>query len=397
VNRAITFHRCYADGEPYRPARSRDGGRTVPLGFSFLDPGKGGWAEWWGGLQAELRRRGYRRNTLVFYRQVIRSLAGFSGRRPGEITREAIDAFLGHITRHRGSWNWPGMVICTLRTLFDKLGGKDLTAGMKTPRRSRRLPEYVTLEEVRGMLKQAETLRDQLLVGLLYGCGLRPLEACSLKWEDVDPSGKAVRIHDRRAGRFRECPLPEKLLPIVEQGKRHAQPDAYVFAGMRKGTHLGTGMVDIIVKTLAGAAGIDRRVTAMMLRHGYAMHCLQYGYNVREVQVLLGHRDVKTTMRYVYAAPPADAVSPLDGPVRPPAETPEHVFDREELLMENLAGLLNPESPLKSFYRLLKTRLTAGFGALRSPVCRLAAASRARRPAEKANSACPAHPRAGPS
>lgn len=280
------------------------------------------------------------------------------------------------------------MVLCTLRTLFDKLGGKDLTAGMKTPRRSRRLPDYVTLEEVRGMLKQAETLRDQLLVGLLYGCGLRPLEACSLKWEDMDLAENAVRVQDRRTGGFRECPLPKKLLPIVEQGKRHAQPNDYIFVGMRQGTHLGTGMVDIIVKTLAGAAGIGRRVTAMMLRHGYAMYCLEYGYNVREVQVLLGHRDVKTTMRYVYAVPPADVISPLDvgKPVQTPQpqEPPEDLFGGEELLTEDLAGLLNPETPLKSFYRLLKTRLKSACAALR-------------RPAEKAALASLTHPRAGPS
>jgi integrase/recombinase XerD len=103
--------------------------------------------------------------------------------------------------------------IAVLRTAFDKLGGLSTTAHMDTPKRPLRLAELVSGDEVGRMIQVLPTIRDRLLVGFLYGCGLKAGEVCRLRWADVDAAGRGLTVHFAGDTRQRRVDLPNALLP----------------------------------------------------------------------------------------------------------------------------------------------------------------------------------------
>ena len=83
--------------------------------------------------------------------------------------------------------HWLSANISTLRKLFDKIAGLKVTRGLRTPKRAAVLPDVLTKEECERLLRTAGTVRDQLILGLLYGCGIKSSELCALRWQDVNP------------------------------------------------------------------------------------------------------------------------------------------------------------------------------------------------------------------
>ena len=159
-----------------------------------LSPAGLDWTEWWRCLGSELQRRGYRRGSIIQYRQVLRALAAFCDVPPEQVTSGTLCIFQKRYRRGKASAQRAGMVLSVLRTLFDKLGGMNLTTGELMPRTGKHLPNLIEHDEVRAMINQADTLRDRVLIALLYGCGLKPSEACALKWKHIDLESETVQV-----------------------------------------------------------------------------------------------------------------------------------------------------------------------------------------------------------
>jgi integrase/recombinase XerD len=176
------------------------------------------------------------------------------------------------------------------------------------------LPEVLGREDIAAILEAASCFRDRMIVGFLYGCGLKIGELRRLRWRDLDLEQCSVQIDDRPGSAARVLPLPQLLLPLLREGIRHCPPQYPVLAGARDGSPLSARRIQVIVRRAAEDAGILKPVTAMTLRHSYAVHALEAGSNVREVQEALGHRFVQSTMRYLACLTPAGTVSPLDLP-----------------------------------------------------------------------------------
>jgi integron integrase len=198
----------------------------------------------------------------------------------------------------------------------------------------------LTKEEVRRVIAQLSGVH-QLLAKLLYGSGLRLLEALRLRVKDLDFERRAIIVRDTKGNEDRVTMLPDSL---VEPLKEHLQrvkrlheedlakgygsvylPDAldrkypnasrewiwqYVFpsdhlstdprSGVVRRHHLDESGLQKAVRAAARAAGINKRVTCHTFRHSFATHLLENGYDIRTVQELLGHKDVKTTMIYTH-------------------------------------------------------------------------------------------------
>jgi integrase len=222
-------------------------------------------------------------------------------------------------------------------------------------------------------LAAGRTLRDQLLLGLLYGCGLKPGEACALCWGDIDIDAHALRV-DRSAYRpARRVPLPRDLAPVLREGARRCRAEDYVFPGRAEGSHLSVRMLEVIVRRAAEDSGLERRVTAMTLRHSFAVHALEGGESPRRVQAWLGHSDLRGVLRYLRCTPPLEAVSPLDRmynvhqPEAPNPPSPaKDLFDRP-LSTEGLALPFSPPDP-RDFLALLRMQIRERFLAPRRGV-----------------------------
>ena len=288
------------------PAAPRGG--PVPATFGHAPPlfnlagATINWQVLWLIVKSELSRRGYALSTARVYHHILRAFVSFLKRhyrsiRPSRVTPEIMTRFI-HSLPDAASWSWISLNISTLRTIFDKFGGLAVTETLLTPKRPHRLPEILNRTEAEQLIAAAPTLRDQLLIALMYRCGLKVGEACALKWQDVDIKRRAIRVQYRRGAKQRLVRIPDEFADLLALGIARCACDEYVFQGKRQETHLSTRMAEIIVGKTARQAGMEIPVTCMTLRHSGAVAALRAGMNIVEIQHMLGHDSIKTTLLY---------------------------------------------------------------------------------------------------
>lgn len=270
------------------------------------------WAEFWAQVQDHLRQSGYRKGSRRLYRNVLRGFRAHCGCRPSEVTRGHIRDYLRHLGTRQLSSSWIGMNLSVLRLVFDRIYEQQLTGHLPGPRRPKRLPEILSPGTIAMLLDHAESRRDRLLVGLLYGCGLKVGEVCRLQWEDVDLDDLNIQVRNPTTGIVRALRLPRELVPILHKTARSRRAGSYVFRGQKPGSHLSIRMAEHAVSSLARRAIPGTHVTSFSLRHAYAVHSLEAGMNVRELQQALGHTHLNTTVRYLRLLLPEGIISPLD-------------------------------------------------------------------------------------
>jgi len=396
-------HRAKPAGTPPTAAQgeSSTGDRQSPA-----------WPAFWQRVQAELRKAHFQTGTLTVYRQVLRQFSVFVKKAPSETAATDVNDYIYHLTcphpvsRSRrpparpsasppapqssflppfraprlprrspakagsaflpSSSYWLSVNISVLRTVLDKLGGLSVTDGIRTPKRPSRIPELLKSAEVERLIQAAPTLRDRLLIGVVYGCGLKVSEACNLKWEDVHLAEGQLSIVYAAGTKKRFVEFPPGLRPLLAAGVTRSVGTQYLFSGGKKDTHLTSRMAARIVKQAALTAGLPEYVTCMVLRHSHAVTQLRNGMTIRELQVRLGHGSIVTTLEYQRAILPAGIVSPADkltltSPVAPaPVPTVDLPSEAFELPADPV-----PDNPI-AFSAELKTRLNDRFLAQRA-------------------------------
>ena len=186
---------------------------------------------------------------------------------------------------------------------------------MKNAKTSKRLPETLTHEEVNDLRKactrSSTGLRNQAIIESMLGAGLRVSEVVALKPLDIDWAAGTIRVNEGKGGK-------DRVVPISADTQAHLQVWAtrrselgmnnrqHFFCGIRtRGKALSVRAIQLMLGNLASRAGMEKRIHPHMLRHTYATRCLDAGFSIREVQELLGHSDVSTTMIYTHVNPEA--------------------------------------------------------------------------------------------
>ena len=186
--------------------------------------------------------------------------------------------------------------------------------------KAEKLPVILSREEIWRMLTCAQLLKHKLLIGLLYGCGLRCQEVRSLELKHLDFDRKVVHVVQSKGNKDRYLPLSEHLVRGIRTYILAEQPKTFLFEGT--GNPEGKGFdsrysqrgVQWAVKTVARQAGIRKDVHTHALRHSYATHLLEDGVNIITVQKLMGHGNIESTMVYLHCChlPGKLPLSPLD-------------------------------------------------------------------------------------
>lgn len=154
------------------------------------------------------------------------------------------------------------------------------------------------------MLKCCNCVRDQLLLGLLYGCGLTTSEVRLLKWGDVGRKGATLHVAASTRYRERTLTVPEPFQQLLATGKRSCPADGYIFPGRDSGRPITARTIEILFRNVCRRTGQARPVSPMSLRHSYAVHRLENGVDLRTLQEELGHKSIKTAQRYQYCLAP---------------------------------------------------------------------------------------------
>ena len=309
-------------------------------------------------LRAEIRLRHYSIRTEEAYADWARRFILFHGKRhPAQMGAEEIRDFLSHLAVERNvSASTQNQAKSALLFLYKEVLGVELPwlDEVISAKKGKRLPVVLTQTEVHRLLGGTSGTTG-LVIALLYGTGMRLLEGLRLRVKDVEFTRREIIVREGKGNKDRVTVLPENLiLPLkahLEKVKAlHARdleagfgavylPDAlavkyrnaakswgwqYVFpssvrsidprSGAERRHHVHEHSVQRAVREAAKLAGIHKPVSPHTLRHSFATHLLQAGYDIRTVQELLGHKDVTTTMIYTHVLNKGGrgVVSPLD-------------------------------------------------------------------------------------
>jgi integron integrase len=295
-------------------------------------------------VRRRLRTRGYSARTESAYVDWIRRFVIFHDRRhPSHMGEREIAAFLGHLAVEREvSSSTQNQALSAILFLYRHVLGQPIgyVAGVVRAKDRRRLPVVLSESEIRVVLAHLRGV-PRLCATLLYGSGLRLTECLSLRVKDIDFHRGEIVVRSGKGGKDRRVPLPMVLVPdlrkhlerVREQFHRdlraglrgaalpgamgrqlpHADVDwswQWVFPAGRSSVEAGTRIrrrhhlhdtaLQRAFTTAVRAAGLAKRATCHSLRHSFATHLLEGGADIRTVQELLGHTDLRTTMIYTH-------------------------------------------------------------------------------------------------
>ena len=305
-----------------------------------------------------LASRHYARRTIGTYERWLRRYLRFHQlRHPREMGGPEINAFLTHLAVvEHVSASTQNQALAALLFVYRRvleIDPGDLD-GVVRARRPKRLPVVLSVVEVRAVLQQLEGA-PALVSGLLYGGGLRLMEALRLRVHDLEFSRRELTVRDGKGGKDRTTMLPDGLgrqlashlqqvrdihrkdladgwgrvlLPhalarkypnapvewgwqwVFPQGSRWRNPSS----GEQGRHHLDPSLIQKAVRRAVLAAGISKQATCHSLRHSFATHLLERGQDIRTIQELLGHSDLRTTMIYTHVLNrgPLGVTSPAD-------------------------------------------------------------------------------------
>ena len=260
--------------------------------------------------------------------------AGFLKRSPDTATTEDIRLFQLHLAE-------TGMSICNrnrimtgLRFLFRvTLRRLDLAAEIYHLREPQKIPQVMSLDEMKRLLAVASSLKVRVLLSLGYGCGLRAGEVVRLKVKHIDRAQNIIRVEQSKGRKDRNVMLSPAMLALLRQWWKvrrdfdAATPvqERWLFPGRRPGKPMTTRQLSRLFHQTADAAGIKKSVTLHALRHSFATHLLEDDTNIRMIQALLGHEKLDTTARYTHVATGmiANIESPLDRLSKPRKKKPK--------------------------------------------------------------------------
>ena len=264
-------------------------------------------------LSSDLELAGYAVQTRGIYLRAVRDLAEFHGCSPATLGSMELRRWverLAHsgISNQRRRQHHAALRFLYLRTL----GRPNTTAFLSWPRDKERLAIVLSVSEVEELLRALRSPTYRVFFSLMYATGARLREACLLETRDIDAARGIIRIRHGKGGRQRIVMLSPRLLGILRSYWSVVRPlPPWLFASSR-GNPLSGEVARMALKHAAVAAKLRVHVTPRVLRHTFATHLLEAGTDLRVIQVLLGHRSIRTTARYAQVT--ADLVARVRSP-----------------------------------------------------------------------------------
>jgi integrase/recombinase XerD len=193
------------------------------------------------------------------------------------------------------------------------------------PKLPQKLPVVLSPEEVMQFLGCINSTKHRAILTTCYAAGLRISEAVRLKTDDIDSQRMVIHVDQGKGQKDRYVMLSPVLLEILRAWWRVNKPRHWLFPGDIPGQHISTYAVGWACQKARQISGIRKPITPHSLRHGFAVHLLESGTDVRSIQLLLGHRSLATTARYLRIATSkvCSTSSPLDLLPRPVCADPK--------------------------------------------------------------------------
>ena len=260
--------------------------------------------------------RNFAQNTMVCYLKQVSYFAQHFGKSPDRLGLEEIRSYQIYLAKERKvGISSRTVAVSALRFLYHVTLKQDRIIEMIAfPKQEYPLPVIVSPEEVLRLLEAAPSLTHHVIFSTMYGTGLRVSEALHLRVSDLDSQRMMIRIEQGKGHRDRYVPLSPKLLELLRTYWRKLRPQPWLFPGQFPNQPLRREAVRDAIARASQHAGLKKHISPHSLRHDYAVHLLEAGTDLRKIQLLLGHRSLSTTARYLRLATTTvcATTSPLD-------------------------------------------------------------------------------------
>jgi len=266
-------------------------------------------------------------NTMLCYLKQVNYLARYFGRSPQQLGPEEIREYLLYLARDRKvSINSRLVAATALRFLYKVTLKRERVIDMlPTPRKEHHLPVILSPAEIFRFLEAAPSYCHHVVFSTMYGTGMRVSEAIHLRPSHLDSQRMIIRIEQSKGNRDRHVPLSPKLLELLRNYWRKFRPQEWLFPGQAPHRPMRRETVGLAITEAARRAGLTKKPSPHSLRHAFAVHLLEAGTDLRKIQLLLGHRSLATTARYLYltTSTVCAVTSPLDLLPYPVSDSPK--------------------------------------------------------------------------
>jgi len=282
-----------------------------------------GFKELYQKMERNMSIAGKSKSTLHNYARHLAKLALHFNCMPTELDPDQVNDYLYLVQQQHKtpSDSYFKFSVYGLRFALRMEGLKDKRVELPSIKRSNKLPVVLSKEEMRRLLNAPRLLKHRILIGLLYGCGLRCFEVRSVRLADLDFDRKMLHVVQGKGRKDRYVPLSDHLIRGLKKYILAEQPVEWIFNGKPDGqaggdldSRYSQRGVQWAVKEAKKAAGIIKDINVHTLRHTYATHLLEDGLDIISIKDLLGHQCIDTTMVYLHIAQSGriKPFSPLD-------------------------------------------------------------------------------------
>ena len=280
----------------------------------------------------DMTLHGFKRKSITAYVACVARFAKHFGKSPEVLGTAEIRSYLLYLTHDRHvSSSTDNPALCALKFLYRFTLRKDWGLdGLARSRQQIKLPVVLSIDEVTRFFQAITSLRHRAILMTAYAAGLRISEVLALRVDDINSQRMVIHVRQGKGSKDRYVMLSPRLLTLLREywianrRRKVYQPSPWLFPGNVPGQPITDGAVYEACEEACRAAGLEKHVTVHTLRHTFATHLLESGTDLRTIQILLGHRSLNTTARYLHVATAAlqSTRSPLDRLNLPSEEEP---------------------------------------------------------------------------
>jgi site-specific recombinase XerD len=257
-------------------------------------------------------------HTKRAYLTAVKGLVKHYQESPEKITEEQIEDYLLYLKNEKG--NAPSScigVLTGLRFFYQNILEKEISVDFSLPKKPRKLPTVLTKEQIWKIICVPKNLKHRLILMTTYSAGLRAGEVRKLLPVHIDSKRMLIKVVDGKGRKDRYTMLSVKLLAELRHYYRKHRPQTYLFPSSykkNKNNPLSYEAVRCIYEKARKKVGVKNGEGLHTLRHSFATHLLEAGYDIRKIQVLMGHTKLSTTMIYLHVSREtlSKVPSPLD-------------------------------------------------------------------------------------
>ena len=247
-----------------------------------------------------LKLKGYSNNTIKTYQnEFAQFLAALKNNPVDSCDSQKVRSYMLYCHEHlKLTENTLHSRLNALKFYFEKvLHREKLFVDIPRPKKHSQLPKTIHQRDIKKMFYTTTNLKHNTMLKLCYGMGLRLSEIINLKIADIDSNNMQVFIEKGKGKKDRYVNLPQSILEQLRTYYKGYRPKIYLFEGQDGGQYSARSTQQVFKNALR-KAGINKKVGIHSLRHSYATHLLEQGTDIRFIQELLGHKDIKTTLIY---------------------------------------------------------------------------------------------------